>query len=366
MKIVELIPSLSVGGAERVVTLLAEALAGAHDVTVVVLGSPTGSWLEERLAAVGVSVRFLNKHPGLDARAIPRLGRLLRGLRPDVVHTHLHVLKYLLPVWPLHRRLRIVHTMHNIASHEATPADQRLQRLAFAAGVRAVSIGGAVTESFQDCYGRPPAAVIANGIPVADFQAPRAVGQRLRGVLGISQEAPLFVAVGRLNQQKNHALLLEALADPRLEQHGAQLLIAGDGDLREALAAQISQRALTGRARLLGIRRDVPALLSASDAFVMASSWEGNPLVVMEAMSAGRAVVATSVGCVPELVPPSAGRLVPPGKAGALAEALAVLAGDRGLCRRLGAAAAAEAEARFDVSVMAASYGRLFESLVRS
>ena len=361
MRIVELIPSLSVGGAERVVALLAEALSAEHSVTVVALAAPTGSWLEQRLAEAGVSVCFLGKPPGFDGRTIARLGRVLRRLRPDVVHTHLHVLKYLLPVWPLIGRCRIVHTLHNLATHEATPADQRLQKLAFSAGVRAVSIGGAVTESVQARYGRPPDAEIANGIPVADYQAPAAVGAATRRALDIPPETMLLLSVGRLNVQKNHALLLEAMADPRLA--AVQLLIAGEGELRADLEAQIARRALTGRVRLLGVRRDVPALLSAADAFVLASTWEGNPLVVMEAMSAGRAVIAAAVGCVPELLDARAGRLVPPGDASALAEALAAIAGDRALCRQLGAAAAAVAQQRFDVSVMAAAYARLFASV---
>jgi glycosyltransferase involved in cell wall biosynthesis len=365
MRIVELIPSLSVGGAERVVSLLSEAMAETSEVTVVALGSSTGSWLEEHLNAVGVSVCFLNKSPGFDASTILALGRLLRHLRPDVVHTHLHVLKYLLPVWPLIPRCRIVHTLHNVATYEATPADQKLQKLAFAAGVRAVSIGAAVTESFQARYGCPPAAEIANGIPVSDYKLPREAGLSVRESLMIEPDEPVFISVGRLSEQKNHALLLEAFADPRLAQHRAHLLIAGDGELREDLAAQIEQRGLTERVRLLGVRRDVPALLSAADAFVMSSDWEGNPLVVMEAMSAGRAVVATSVGCVPALVSPGSGLLIPPGEVTPLAEALVTLASDRRACQQLGMAASAEATTRFDVSAMAALYVKLFASLKR-
>ena len=366
MKIVELIPSLSVGGAERVVTLLAEAMAEANDVTVVALGTSTGSWLEERLAAVGVSVCFLDKSPGFDAATILALGRLLRRLRPDVVHTHLHVLKYLLPVWPLLPRCRIVHTLHNVAAYEATPADQKLQKLAFTIGVRAVSIGAAVTESFQAHYGRPPAAEIANGIPVADYRLPREAGLAVRESLTIEPDEPVFLSVGRLSMQKNHALLLKAFADPRLAQHHAHLLVAGDGELRDDLAAQIAQLGLAGRVRLLGVRRDVPALLSAADAFVMSSDWEGNPLVVMEAMSAGRAVVSTSVGCVPALVSPGTGLLIPPGAVTSLAEALVTLASDRIGCHQMGRTAAAEASARFDVSAMATLYVRLFTSLVQT
>jgi len=364
VRILELIPTLSVGGAERVVSLLAEALAADHDVTVVSLGPPTGSWIEDRLTQSGVAVRYLGKPPGLHPRTIPRLARVLRAVRPDVAHTHLHVLKYLLPARLAVRRLPIVHTLHNVAEHEAESLDQALQQVAFRAGVHAVSIGGAVTESVSAVYGRPPSAVIANGIPVADYRAPAADGEAVRAALSIPASAPLLLAVGRLNTQKNHADLLTAFADPRLA--SAHLMIAGDGDLRGALEAQVGQQGLRGRVHLLGIRRDVPALLAAADAFVLSSTWEGNPLVIMEAMAAGKAIISTSVGCVPELVEAGCGRLVPPGDPGALASALAWIASDRAVAVAAGAAARAVADRRFDVSVMATAYAELFRTVGRA
>jgi glycosyltransferase involved in cell wall biosynthesis len=107
----------------------------------------------------------------------------------------------------------------------------------------------------------------------------------------------------------------------------------------------------------------VPDLLAAADVFVLASRYEGNPLVVMEAMAAGRPVVATAVGCLPELVSDETGRLVPAGDGPALSAAMVALAGDRRLADRLGAAAAAVALARFDVRVMARAYRALFDRL---
>lgn len=357
MRIVELIPTLSVGGAERVVALLAASLSGAHDVTVVALGPPTDSWIEAGLHRDRVPVIFLGKPPGLDPRTALRLARTLRRLRPEVIHTHLHVLKYLLPT----HGAAVVHTLHNVAEHEAESHDRLLQKLAFRAGVHPVSIGDAVTESIQRVYGRPPRAVIPNGIPVRDYQAPPGAGDAARAELGIPAGAPVFVAVGRLNAQKNHAALIEAFADPSLE--GAHLLVAGAGDLREALEAQIGRLGLAGRARLLGVRKDVPRLLAAADAFVMSSTWEGNPLVVMEAMSAGCPIIATRVGCVPELVGPGCGQLVPPGDVAALRAAMVSVAADRAAAAAQGRAGMAAATARFDVSVMASAYATLFETL---
>lgn len=357
MRIVELIPTLGVGGAERIVALLSRELAAlGHHVEVVVLGQPEDSWIEAELREAGVAVHHLGKGPGFEARIVWDLARTLKRIEPDVVHTHLHVLKYLLPGSPVYRWRRVVHTLHNLAQNEAVANDRRLQQVAFRAGVVPVAIGDAVAESFAEVYGFAVPWSIPNGIPVRDFQRGEAVRQRLRAELGLG-DAPTFVVVGRLNEQKNHALLLEAFADPRLAE--ARLLIVGDGDLRAELEGKAA--GLGERVRFLGIRRDVPDLLAAADAFVLSSDWEGNPLVVMEALSAGRAVVSTAVGCVPELVSERTGALVPAGDGAALAEALAALVADPARVRSLGAAAAADALARFDASVMARAYVDLFE-----
>ncbi len=316
---------------------------------------------EGELRAAGVPLHFFGKRPGLDPVVVPRLARLLRAWRPDVVHTHLHTLKYAWPAsLPSRRPPRVVHTLHNVAEHEIEASGRALQRVAFRAGVRPVAIGDAVATSIRDLYGIEPAATIPNGIPVAQFAPPPGARERLRAELGVPPNARVAISVGRLNPQKNHALLLDAFARVRPD---AWLLVAGDGDLRPALEAQAAALGLAARVRFLGSRRDVPALFAASDAMVLASSWEGNPLVVMEAMAAGLPVAATSVGCVPELVSSATGRLVPAGDATALAVAIDHVL-DPAHGPALGAAGLRVALDRFDAAAMARRYADLFDAIL--
>ncbi|GDX81685.1 glycosyl transferase family 1 [Deltaproteobacteria bacterium] len=365
MRIVELVPSLDVGGAERLAALLAQGLTTlGHDVTVVSMFAATGSWIEAELRAAGIELRFLDKQPGLDLRMIGRLRRVLRDLQPDVVHTHLHTLKY---AWPAvgFRGPAIVHTVHNLAEHEVETHTRAVHHVAFRLGVEPVAIGDAVAESLKRVYGRTPRSVIPNGIRVADFRSPAGTRERTRQALasqlGFEADTTLFFTAGRLNEQKNHAGLLDAFASPALA--SAHLLVAGEGALLGALQAQAAALGVASRVHFLGVRRDVSTLMAAADAFVLASNWEGNPLVVLEAMAAGLPVVATDVGCVAELVSHETGRVVPPGSPPALAAALAELAGDRALVRALGARGADIAAARFDVAVMARAYSELFATV---
>jgi len=361
MRILQIIPTLWVGGAERVVGLLARHLkASGHDVGVVSMFAGRGTFIEEELRAARIPLYFLGKRRGPDLRMIPRIARVLAGFRPDVLHTHLYVLKYALPALVGWRRSRVVHTVHNLAEHEVERSSRILQYLAFRAGVVPVAIGEAVAESMKRVYRLSAPHRIPNGIPVSEYAPAPGARDEIRQSLAIPPGAPTFLAVGRLEPQKNTAALFPAFASPRLRALGAHLLLAGDGELRPELEQLARRLELDGRVHFLGVRRDVPRLLAAADAFVLASRYEGNPLTVMEAMAAGRPVVATTVGCVSELVGEEAGFLVPPGDEPALEAAIAALAADPDLARTKGTAASHRARARFDASRMASAYERLY------
>lgn len=358
MRIVQLVPTLSVGGAERTVALLAREQAElGHAVDVVVLGHSEDSWLEHELRRLQLPVHFLHKGPGLSLTVSHRLGVLLPSLRPQVVHTHLHVLKYLLPTRAYVRVPAIVHTLHSLAAHEAVRTDRAVQWAAFRWRVAPVAIGDAVARSIHSLYSLAPRATIPNGIEVDRFTPQPGARARIRTEQSIPHNATVFITVGRLNEAKNHALLLDAFAALPPDAH---LLVVGDGALRASLEA----RADSARVHFLGVRSDVPDLLSAADVFVLSSDWEGNPLVVMEAMAAAKPVVATAVGCVPELVPSDAGTLVPAGDRDGLVDAMRAFLTHPDSAVRAGAQARDHARARFDVTSTAQAYVDLYRALL--
>jgi glycosyltransferase involved in cell wall biosynthesis len=361
MRVLQLIPTLWIGGAERVVGTLARRLRGAgHDVGVVSLFGRSASWIEADLEAAGVELRFLDKRPGLDPRMIPRIARAVAAFRPDVIHSHLYVLKYALPAIVAARRCPVVHTIHNLAEREVEAPSRAIQYVAFRAGVVPVAIGEAVAESVRRVYGLRACRVVPNGIPVSDFAAAPGARDAVRAELGLPASAPVFLAVGRFDPQKDHPTLVRAFASPHLRDTGAHLLLAGSGGLRGQAERIARELGAADRIHFLGVRRDVPRLLAAADAFVLASRWEGNPLSVMEAMASGKPVVATAVGCVPELVPDSAVSLVAPGDPEALAAAMRALAVDLPRARRKGSAAAELARTRFDADGMTRAYETLY------
>lgn len=161
--------------------------------------------------------------------------------------------------------------------------------------------------------------VIKNGLDTAVYQN-RARRSQTRARLGVGESDFLWTTIGRLEYPKDHPSLLQSLSTLMASRPEMRLAIVGEGPARPDLEKMAADLGVVTRVQFLGIRKDVPDLLAASDGFVFASENEGLPNVIMEALAAGLPVVATAVGGVPELIRHGeSGWLVPPSNPGALA-----------------------------------------------
>ncbi len=184
--------------------------------------------------------------------------------------------------------------------------------------------------------------LLPNGIPLERFEGlDRRVARR---ALGLPPEGPVLLVPARLHPQKRHVDLIAAMVLLAPRRPDLRMLCAGDGPLRPRLEALAASAGLDGQLRFLGHREDMPRLMAAADLVVLASEVEGSPLALLEAQAAGRAVVASRVGGVPEIVEDGrTGRLVPPGQPAQLAEAMAGLLDDPSLRQAMGRRAAERA-----------------------
>jgi glycosyltransferase involved in cell wall biosynthesis len=190
-----------------------------------------------------------------------------------------------------------------------------------------VEAGGVGAESVRLVYEGVPDRVAAAG------------GREALEALGVPAGVPVLGNVAALTGHKDHATLVEAMARLRPRFPDARLVVAGEGELRPALEAQVRDRGLGDRVVFAGFRRDLDRLLPAFSVFCLSSRLEGLGTSLLDAMSFGLPVVATAAGGIPEAVEDGvSGRVVPPGDAGALAEALADLLGDDERRRAYGAA----------------------------
>lgn len=361
LRVLHVIPNLRPGGAERLlVSLLAASNRERFETQAVSLYPESRSILEQEVEKKGLKVSFLKKHRGPDLRMLPQLYRLFCVFRPHIVHTHLSVLRYtLLPA--LFCRIPVqVHTLHNVASREVDGFGKLVHWLAFRRGmVVPVSISSEVANTFRALYGSDVhTPVICNGIPTWQFYSgfAREVQRRDRVVL---------LHVGSFAPQKNHLLLIQAFAILAKEHPDMHLWLVGNGALRPRMERTVAEMGLEAKVVFWGVRDDVPRLLAASDVFVLSSDYEGMPLAVLEAMAAGKPVVATAVGGVPELVEDGVtGILVPPGETEALAGGILRVLSDPGLRESMGQRAQEVALERFDIARTAREYEALYSSLL--
>lgn len=367
IRILHVIPDMTLGGAQQIMADVALRIdPGKFKVAVVSMFPPAGRPLESELERAGIQISYLGKRVGFDPRMLLRLDHAMRRFNPDIVHTQCYALLYLIPLVLVRRTPVVVHTVQNVAKEDAYGVPW-LVRWGFRRGVRPVAVCEEVARSVRQLHRLADCPVIFNGVDVQKCRRGADARERCRKDLGMDAGSIVFVNVGRISAQKNYGMLLKCFARVAEKVPDSHLVIAGSGELEPELRQQVMAMDARRNVHVLGARDDIPDLLAASDVYVLTSAWEGNPLSVMEAMSAGKAVVCTAVGGVPELVQDGVtGRLVPAGDAEAFTGAMLDLARDPGVRHRLGGHAAQEAERRFDVSVTVKSYADLYLHLLDS
>jgi glycosyltransferase involved in cell wall biosynthesis len=363
VKVMQIIPMLSPGGAERVAVHIARGLnRRRYEPLLISFSGRVGCDLDYMLEEAGIEVRYLGKHPGFDYRVYGRLDSVLKECQPDVIHTHLHVLRYALPSMLLRKRVAMVHTVHNLAEREIEPRARLIQRYALTHGVEPVAVAEEVAGSLSKLYGVRRCRVIPNCIPTDLYANPGIPRKEWRAKQGFQDSDVLFVCVARFAPQKNHALLLKSFAQSAVSDPRAHLVLVGEGDLRANLEEQVSTLDLAGKVHFLGLRSDIPDVLSAMDVFVLSSDYEGNPLSVLEAMASGLPIVSTAVGGVPNLFEAGKeGFLLPAGDLQGLARSMNSLLKYEAVRRSMGAAASNRAKTNFDVANMVRAYEEVYE-----
>jgi glycosyltransferase involved in cell wall biosynthesis len=361
-KILFLIGSLEVGGAERFLKELVRRIPRDRFEAKVVCIATEGPWGRE-LRAEGFDVVVLNKRLGFDPVLPLRLTALVRGERPAIVNTHLWTADLWGRMAAIAGRVpRIVVTEQTVDLWKRWP-HRLIDRLLVPFTDHVICVCPEVA-SFYARRGVPAAKlhIIPNAIDIAPYDRPPQSGLRLE--VGGGAGEFLFICAARLHPQKAHTVLLHA-TDQLARAGGSsfKLLLVGDGPLRKELEQQVRGTRLEKRVCFLGLRHDVPDILLQANALVLSSRYEGLPLAILEAMAARLPVVATRVGGNATLVEDGlTGWLVPPDDPRALAEAMARLLRDPIRARRMGEEGRRRVERDYRIESAAAQTVAFFEA----
>lgn len=354
MKILQVIPTFGMGGAETMCQGLCMQLHRmGHEVTAVSL-SGDHTPLTEGLEAVGVPVRYLDKALGSGFGCVGKLKALIRQEQPQVIHTHLHALKY---VALAGNRVPIVHTVHNQAEKEAVFLDRQIGKHLFRSKkALPVALTREIRQSVAALYGLEEGNIplVTNGIDLG-----RCIEKN-----DYTLHYPIrLLHVGRFYPQKNHMALIEASAILKKRGLNCELHCYGDGPLLPEMEEKVKALGLEEQVVFMGVTQDVYTVMSRGDLFLLPSSWEGMPMTVIEAMGAGLPVIASRVGGIPDMIQPGeSGVLIAP-QPRELADAVESLVKDEALRQALGEGGKRAAR-NFSLEAMAQGYVDLYKQLV--
>ena len=310
--------------------------------------------------------------PLADCRALAQLTRLLRRLRPAIVHTHSSKAG-ILGRWAagLARVPIVVHTIHGFGiTPDQSPLLRRLLIAAERSAARCTTRFFAVSEANRalgvklGLFDLDRCAVVRSGIDLAAYGATRVDVPAKKQELGLDPHRPVVGMIAPMKPQKAPLDFLRVAAQVRSRRPDAQFVYVGDGELREAMEAEMRASNLAGHVRLVGWRRDVPDVMRCLDICLLTSRWEGLPRVCLEAVASGVPVVATCVDGVPEVIADGInGYLRGPGEVAALAERVTYLLDRPDEAQRMRRGAGSLSK-EFDIHEMVRQQEREYDRLI--
>ncbi len=387
MRIMHIITRLILGGAQQNTVLSAAGqVRRGHEVHLAFgpIYGPEGS-LRDQAAQSGAILHEVASMrravlPWHDVACYFALRRLIRHIRPDMVHTHSSKAGILGRLAAWHERVpAVLHTVHGLPFYPGQPrplyrAYVHAERIAAKHCHALVGITRAMVEAFEaEGIGRGlPFEVIPSGVdasqfkPVADREAIR---QQLRREFGISPDAEIIGIVARLDPLKGQDDLLEILPGLIRQRPQVHLLMVGDGWHRTTLERRMQALDMTGRVTITGLvpLLQIPEFLAAMDVMVLPSYQEGQGRTLVEAQLCGTPVIGYDVGGIGEVcIDRTTGLLAPVGDHLALADAIVQMLTNREFAARLAAAGRAHALEHFTVEVMLSKLEHLYEHIAAS
>lgn len=353
MRILQVIPSLNVAGAETMcVNLSVELSRLGEDVSVLCLYD-CKTKNTDILEKANIPVFSLGKKPGLDISMISAIRKHLKKMKPDVIHIHLNLLKYVIPA-ALGLKIKVImHTVHSVAQHEGCKSDRIVNRIAYKLSlVKPVALSRAIRHTVADVYGikEKKIPIVYNG---GDLN--RCKPKESYSIDGHCK----ILHIGRFAEVKNHAGLIDAFEKVYKNKADVHLWLVGDGVLKNKIENVVKEKHLAENVKFWGVQNSVYDILNSADIFVLPSHYEGIPLTITEAMGSGLPIIATRVGGIPDMIVDGLNGILIEDSPEDLRKAISLLVEDEDLREKLGREAL-KRSLMFSSATMAEQYRDLY------
>lgn len=374
-RILWLIDSMTVGGAERLVPIFAQSYDKTRfALSVACLKEIEGNSMAAELEKIGVPVTVIGARNLRDFAGFRRLIKFIRENRFDLIHTHLTYSD----IWGrIAARLtgaRVVSTLHVAKFSARNMREGRTDIIERLADLVRRNLGGpviAVSDSlkarFRDKgYSNGRVVTVRNGINLKEFELPHEFSrEEQRAKLGLPLSSPVIVCVSALREGKGHTLLLDAAAELADEKPEIRILIVGGGPLEPELRRHAQEKNLEDKVVFTGTRTDIAELLAVGDVFVLPSENDSLPTAFFEAMALFLPTIGLRSGGVPEIVSNGeTGIVVDSSDKLDLADAMRKLINDPPLAREMGANGRRRVEAEFSSDMWVRNLERLYEEVL--
>lgn len=353
MKIVQIIPRFGLAGAEIMCENLSYELEKLGHKVLVISLYDYHSPITERLEKANIEVRYLDKHLGIDFSMIRKLYKILKEEKPDVVHTHLAILKYVIPAACFARVKTRIHTVHNEATKESMGIDRKINRIVFKFfHVTPVALTSKIKKTILDEYQleKDKVPIILNGIDMEKCSPKNNY---------LIEKKFKILNIARISEQKNHIGLIKAFKIFHAHYPNSMLQIIGDGEQKAEIEEFISINGLEDCVELLGLKSEVYEYLQKADMFTLTSLYEGMPMTILEAMGTGLPIVATPVGGIPDVLRHGENAWLVPTEPEKIADAFQKMANDIELRKKLGEKALEESK-KMSAKYMAEKYVQIY------
>lgn len=318
-KVVHIIPTLKMGGAETMVKDYCLLLDKEQfEVVVLVIDHRYHTSNEEQLKEAGIEVCYISELLYTNQQCNSFLRKLVRYLsrfyylrkqliryNPDIVHMHLglHGYSKVIPYGKISAKYYM--TVHNVVDryYSKNHSDgvryreyKETKKFIDKHGLNLIALHDGLRDELKEYFVTDNVVTVNNGILMDRFNPKLYASEEKRRELNISQDAFVVGHIGRMNRQKNHALIVDVFIELVKRKHEAHLLLIGDGDLRQSIEKRIAEEKIESKVTILSNRSDIPELLNIMDVFLFPSLWEGYGNVMLEAQSMGcRCVVSDAV-----------------------------------------------------------------------
>jgi len=368
IKILHVISKLPVGGVENLLLTVLRNCDRERFVPLVCSLSDRGE-IGAEIEELGFKVVCLNKlKHRLDWTIVQDIYRCIKQNDIKVVFSYqYHANLYGRIAAHLARVPCIIASVHNVYTIDKKIHRRIINKYLAGWTDRIVAVSKAVKDDVLKYDGVPATKVeiIYNGVDLSKFLDTD--GSAIRNEFRISPDTPVIGTVGRLTLQKGQRYLLEAVSQIREKFPQLQLLVVGDGPLKNELRDYAETLGIQKSVIFTGSRRDVPSLLAAMDIFVLPSLWEGLSISLIESMAAGKSVITTDIAPIREVVnTDKVGILVPPENSSTLAEAIELLLKNKDWAERLGMAARERVFSTFNIETTIRRYTDIFEEILRN